>query len=167
MTPFKGSFIDYVKCNITVKDITKYNTVIWIGTTTHKFVDANGKDVFLPFIYYHLPTTDVQIFSRQAYHQLHGAHSIIKGFNVKMVLKNHNIFITINIQEDNLTICDLIAKETTWATIEIRNSIHWFVFFEFLWRYYNRYKQQCNRGRSYDNWQVWSFLSVLWNLCWI
>ena len=85
-----------MKCNITVKDITKYNTVIWIGTTTHKFVDANGKYLFLTCIYYHLQTTDVQ--------QLHGAHPIIKGLNVKMVLNNHNTVIPINIQEAILPI---------------------------------------------------------------
>ena len=48
LTPFKSDFIGYVKCNNPLKDDTKDNTVIGIGTTIHKFVDANGKDVFLP-----------------------------------------------------------------------------------------------------------------------
>ena len=104
LTPFKSNFIDYVKCNIPLKDITKVNTAIGVGTTIHKFVDANGKDSFIPCISYHLPTTDVRLFSPQTYHQLHGAHSIIKGFNVKMVLNKHNIVIPIKIQEDNLPI---------------------------------------------------------------
>ena len=93
-----------MKCNTPVKDVTKDNTVIGIGITIHKFVDANGKYVFLPSVYYHLPNTDVQLFSPQTYNHLHGDHSIIKGFNVKMVLKNHNIVIPINIQEPNLWI---------------------------------------------------------------
>ena len=101
LTPFKGDFIDYVKCLINVKDVPKVNTAIGIGTTIHKFVDENGKDVLLPCIYHHLPTTDVQIFSTQTYHQIHGENSIIKGFNVQMLLKNHKIFILINIQEAN------------------------------------------------------------------
>ena len=46
----------------------------------------------------------MRLFSRQAYHQIHGAHYIIKGFNVKMVPKNHNIVIPINRQEANLLI---------------------------------------------------------------
>ena len=87
-----------------MKDVTYDNTVIGIGTTIHKFVDTNGKCVFLPCIYYHLPTTDVQLFFLQTYHQLHGANSIIKGFNVQMVLKNHNISKPINIQERNILI---------------------------------------------------------------
>ena len=45
--PFKNYFIDYVKRNTPVKDVTKVNTVIGIGTTIHKFVDANRKYVFL------------------------------------------------------------------------------------------------------------------------
>ena len=74
LTPFKGNFINNVKCNIPLKDVTKFNNVIGIGTTIHKFVDANVKDVLLPCIYYHLPITDVQIFHPQTYHQLRGAH---------------------------------------------------------------------------------------------
>ena len=60
--PFKSKFIDYVNCNIPVKDVTKVNTVIGIGTTIYNFVDANGKYLFLPCIFYHLPTTDVQLY---------------------------------------------------------------------------------------------------------
>ena len=87
-----------------MKDVTKVNTAIGIGTTINNFVDANGKDVFLTCIYYHLPTTDVRLSSQQNYHPLHSLQSIIKEFNVQMILKNHNIFIPINRQEANLTI---------------------------------------------------------------
>ena len=85
-----------------VKDATKDSTVIGIGATIHKFVDANGKYEFLPCISYHLPTKDVQLFSPQTYHNLHGAHFTVKGFNVQMVLNNHKIVIPINIQEPNI-----------------------------------------------------------------
>ena len=97
-TPFKSEFIYYVKCNIPVKYVTKVNTVIGIGTTIHKFFYANGKDALLPCISYHLPTMDVRLFSPQTYNQIHGANSIIKGFNVKMVPNNHNTAIPLNIQ---------------------------------------------------------------------
>ena len=101
-TTFKSYFISYMRCSITVKDVTKVNTVIVIGTTIHKFVDTNGKYLLLRCIYYHLQTTDVQNFSPQSYHQLHGVHYIIKWFDVQMALKHHKIDITIKIQEDNL-----------------------------------------------------------------
>ena len=91
-----------MKCNTPVKDATKDSTVIRIGTTIHKFVDANGKYEFLPCISYHLPTKNVRLFSPQTYHNLHDTHPIIKGFNVQMVLKNHKIVIPINIQEPNI-----------------------------------------------------------------
>ena len=47
---------------------------------------------------------DVQLFSPQTYHQIQDVHYIIEGYNVQMVLKNHKIVITINIQEDKLPI---------------------------------------------------------------
>ena len=103
-----SDFIDDVKCNTPVKYIIKVNTVIEIGTTIQKFVDANGKYLFLPCISYHLPTTDALLFSPQKHHQLHGSHSIIKGLNVQMALKKHNSVIPINIQEPN-----------TWITNDI------------------------------------------------
>ena len=90
--------------DIPVKGVTKFNAVIGIGTTIHKFVDANVKDVFLPWIYYHIPTTYVRLFSPQTHHQMHGAYYVIKLFNIKMVLKSHNIAIPINRQEANLPI---------------------------------------------------------------
>ena len=93
-----------MKFNIPVKDVTIVNTFIGIGKTIHEFVDANGKDVFLPCISYHLPTIDVWLLSPQNYHQLNGANSIIKVFNFHMVLKNHNIVRPINRQEANLPI---------------------------------------------------------------
>ena len=46
----KIDLIDNVKCNTPLKDATKDNTVIGIGITIHKFVDANGKYVFLPSV---------------------------------------------------------------------------------------------------------------------
>ena len=84
LTPFKSDFIDYVKCDIPVKDVTKVNKVIGIGTTIHKFVDTNGQSVFLPCISYHLPITDVRLFSPQTYHQLQGAQSIVRDCHVEM-----------------------------------------------------------------------------------
>ena len=54
--------------DIDVRDVTKVNKVIGIGTTLHKFVDGAGNDVYLPGVSYHLPSTDVRLFSPQVYH---------------------------------------------------------------------------------------------------
>ena len=35
LTPFRSDFIDYVECTIPVRDVTKVNTVIGIGTTLY------------------------------------------------------------------------------------------------------------------------------------
>jgi hypothetical protein len=55
-----------VKCEIPVRDVTKVNTVVGIGTTLHKFTDINGNPVYLPCVSYHLPETDVRLFSPQS-----------------------------------------------------------------------------------------------------
>ena len=105
LTPFRSDFIDYVECEIDVRDITKVNKVIGIGTTLHKFVDIKGNDVYLPCVAYHLPTTDVRLFSPQIYHQLHGGHSVVYGDAVEMVFrKNASIIIPIDRYSTNLPV---------------------------------------------------------------
>ena len=54
LTPFRSDFIDDVKCDIPVKDTTKVNRVIGIGTNLNKFTKRNGQYIFLPCISYHL-----------------------------------------------------------------------------------------------------------------
>ena len=41
LTPFKSDFIHYMKYNTPVKEVTKVNNFIGIGTKIHKFIDAN------------------------------------------------------------------------------------------------------------------------------
>jgi hypothetical protein len=84
LTPLKSDFIDYFECDIDVRDVTKVNKVIGIGTTLHKFVDDAGNDVYLPCVSYHLPSTDVRLFSPQVYHQIYGGHSIVNADEVVM-----------------------------------------------------------------------------------
>ena len=48
ITPFRSDFIDYVKADIAVKDVTKIIKVIGIGTTLHRLKNDKGKGVFLP-----------------------------------------------------------------------------------------------------------------------
>jgi hypothetical protein len=55
LTLFCSDFIDYVECDIPVRDVTKVNKVIKIGVTLHKFTRTDGKPVFLPCVSYHLP----------------------------------------------------------------------------------------------------------------
>jgi hypothetical protein len=51
LTPFRSDFIDYVKCDIPVRDVTKVNTVTGIGTTLHNlFTDINGNPIYLPCV---------------------------------------------------------------------------------------------------------------------
>ena len=38
LTPLRSDFIDYIDCVIPVKDVTKVNRFIGIGTTCHKFI---------------------------------------------------------------------------------------------------------------------------------
>ncbi len=100
LTPFWSDFIDYVKCEIDVRNITKVNKVVGIGTTLHKFMDNNGNHVYLPCVSYHLPTTDVWLFSPQIYHQLHGGHSVVNGDEVVMKFRKEGASISIPIDRN-------------------------------------------------------------------
>ncbi len=100
LMPFWSDFIDYVECEIDVGDITKVNKVVGIGTMLHKFVDNNGNHVYLPCVSYHLPLTDVQLFSPQIYHQLHGGHSVVNGDEVVMKFCKDGALISIPINRN-------------------------------------------------------------------
>ncbi len=105
LTPFSSDFFNYVKCSIPFHDISQVNEVIGIGTTIHKFVDTKGQFVLLPQMAYHLPSTEVCLFSPQVLHQICGGKSLILGDRVEIHLTiwNH-IDITIDIFESNVPI---------------------------------------------------------------
>jgi len=104
LTQFRSDFIDYVNFEILVRDITKVKTVEGIGTTLHKFTDINGNQVYLPCVSYHLPETDVRLFSPQTYHQMHGGYSEVHSDCACMLLKTSTIEIQIVREEHNLPI---------------------------------------------------------------
>ena len=79
LTPFRSDFIDYMKCDITVNDVTNVNRFIVIRTTLHRFIDINGKYLLFPCISYHLTQTYLRLFSPQTYYQMHGGHYVVKG----------------------------------------------------------------------------------------
>ena len=93
-----------VKCEIPVRDVTKVNTVVGIGTTLHKFRDINGNPVYLPCVSNHLPETDVRLFSPQTYHQMHGGYSEVHSDCIRMLLKTSTIEIRIVREEHNLPV---------------------------------------------------------------
>ncbi len=104
LTPFCSDFIDYVECDIPVWDVTKVNKVIGIGTTIHKFTDTNRNPVFLPCVSYHLPQTNVCLFSRQTYHQMHGGYSEVYDQSIQMKLRTSSIHIDIIWDQANLPV---------------------------------------------------------------
>ncbi len=86
LTPFLKDFIHYHPCDIPVKDISKVNQVIGVGTAIHKFRATNGKDIFLPGVSFHLPTADIGLMSPQSYHQQWGGYSLVGKEGVLMNL---------------------------------------------------------------------------------
>jgi hypothetical protein len=105
LTPFRSDFIDYVKCEIPVRDVTKVNTVAGIGTTLHKlFTDFNGNPICLPCVSYHLSETDVCLFSPQTYHQMHGGYSEVHSDCIRTLLKTSTIEIQHVREEHNLPV---------------------------------------------------------------
>ena len=74
LTPFRCDFIDYLPLEgATVKDISKANKVLGIGTVMWKFNSRRGDDVFIPAVAYHMPECDIRLIIPQSYFQLHGA----------------------------------------------------------------------------------------------
>ena len=101
LTTFCSNFIDYIKCEIDVREITKVNKGVGIGTTLHRFVDTKGNAVYLPCVSYHLPLTDVHSFSPQIYHQLHGGNSVVNGDEVEMKFRKEGAAISIPIDRNS------------------------------------------------------------------
>ena len=104
LTPFRSDFIYYVECDILVKDATKVNMVIGIGTNLHKFIESNGQDILLPCISYHITPKYVQLFSPHTYHQINDGHSVVQGNQVNMHLPFHRIQITVDLGGTNLPV---------------------------------------------------------------
>lgn len=97
LTPFRSDFIDYVECDIPVKDVSKVNKVVGFGTVLTRFRDVNGDDVFLPCLAYHLPTADIRLFSPQTYHRRFGGYSKVDADGVTMFLTDHTIHLPLDI----------------------------------------------------------------------
>jgi hypothetical protein len=98
LTPFMSDFID----NVSVRDITKVNNVIGIGTTLHKFTNIKGFPLYLPCVLYHLPETDVHLLSPQTYCQMHIVYLKVYDNCVCMLLKTSTINTCIVMEEHSL-----------------------------------------------------------------
>ncbi len=101
---FCSDFIDNVECDIPVRDVTKVNKVIGIGTKLHKFTNTDGKPVFLPCVSYHLLQTSICLFSPQTYHQMHGGYSKVYAQSIRIKLLTSTIRITIKQGLTNLPV---------------------------------------------------------------
>ena len=60
-----------------LKDVTKVDSFIGIGTTVNKCFYQNGVAWYLPCVLYHTQRTYVCIFYLKTYHQIHGGHSVV------------------------------------------------------------------------------------------
>jgi hypothetical protein len=109
LTQFCSDFIDYVECDIPVWDVAKVSKVIEIETMLHKFTNTDGKSVFLPCISYHLPQTDVRLFSSHTYHKMHGGYSKVYGQSIWMKLCTSTISIDIVQDLTNLLVVNIPA----------------------------------------------------------
>ena len=102
LTPFRSDFIDYVECQIQVRDISKSNTVVGIGTTLHRFTSSTGEPFWLPCLSYHLPSSEVRLFSPQTYHTIYGGKSCVEGDHVDIFLDKHTIPVPIDRETANV-----------------------------------------------------------------
>ncbi len=88
----------------------------------HKFTDIKGLLVYLPCILYHLPKTDVCLFTPQTYHQMHGGYSKVYGNCIRMLLKTSTIDMQIAREKYNLSVVfdsfvSMLAKKALASTM--------------------------------------------------
>ena len=62
LAPFKADLIDHMEFDIPVEDDTKVKKVRCIGTTVYKLKSIRLNYIYLPFLLYHLTTSDIQWF---------------------------------------------------------------------------------------------------------
>ena len=76
LTPYRADFIDYLPLEgATIKDISKVNNVLGVGTVMWKLKSRRGDEVFIPCVAYHMPECDIRLMSPQCYFQAHGGHA--------------------------------------------------------------------------------------------
>jgi hypothetical protein len=92
LTPFRDDFIDYQPCSLPVKDISKMNYVIGVGTVMYKFQAENGDVLYVPGIAYHLPSAEIRLLSPQSYHQRYGGKSEVLADRAIMHLPKQGKF---------------------------------------------------------------------------
>ena len=87
LSPYRADFIDYLPLeDATIKDISKVNKVLGIGTVMWKLKSRKGDEVFIPCVAYHMPECDIRLMSPQCYFQTHGGHADITEHMVTMYL---------------------------------------------------------------------------------
>ena len=69
LTPYRGDFITYRKVNIPLRDVSKINYVIGVGTVAWRFKDKHGNSKIVHCQAYHLPTTEIRLWIPQNYYQ--------------------------------------------------------------------------------------------------
>ncbi len=87
LTLSKFDGFDYVECIIPATGISK---VIVTGTSIQMFVDTKGQFVYLTQVTYHLPSSELHIFSPQVFYQRCGEYNMIFEEWVEVHLTNEN-----------------------------------------------------------------------------
>ena len=91
-----------MKGDIHVKDVTKVNWVIDIGTKIHKCVYVRVTTCYLPYVTYRVPSTYVRLYSPHTYHHIQGVYSTLRFHHVIIRLKDCEIIVPINLNHSNL-----------------------------------------------------------------
>jgi hypothetical protein len=87
LSPYRADFIDHLPLeDATIKDISKVNKVLGIGTDMWKLKSRKGDEVFIPCVAYHMPECNIRLMSPQCYFQTHGSHADITKHLVTMYL---------------------------------------------------------------------------------
>ena len=125
LTPFRGNILDYVECEIAVRNIAHENMIVGVCATLHKF-QIDGEDIFLPCLSYHSSSAEVRLFSLQTYHTLYCGHTVVGGDKVETFLDHLKIGVGIDQERSNLPMvhnCAVSAQEMKEHGPHIRSAL--------------------------------------------
>ena len=66
------------------------------------YYTRSGESIWLPCLSYHLPSSEVRLFSPQTYHTIYGGHSRVAGDHVDMFVNGTTIDIPIDRETANV-----------------------------------------------------------------
>mmetsp|Transcript_4245 Transcript_4245/g.9634 ORF Transcript_4245/g.9634 Transcript_4245/m.9634 type:complete len:345 (+) Transcript_4245:2650-3684(+) len=91
LTPFRSDFLDYQEVDLDVKAVGSVGKIIGYGTVLYRLKTRCGHFVYRPGLAYHMPASDIRLYSPQASIDVYRGEALIKGRNIAYTLPDGRI----------------------------------------------------------------------------